>query len=150
METKANYVLVGAFTLVVIAIAFGYIFWAASQDDSAPQSVYGINFQCSVSGLSVTAPVLLNGVRVGQVTNIKLSPDDVSAVHVTISVTKGTPIKEDSVATLEAQGLTWLDAAGRTYTLSWGDLKEWQGERAQSGRVVPKGFPRSNRFGPAF
>jgi topoisomerase-4 subunit A len=50
----------------------------------------------------------------------------------------------------KAHGLTWLDAAGRTYTLSWGDLKEWQGERAQSGRVVPKGFPRSNRFGPAF
>ncbi len=106
METKANYVLVGAFTLLVIAIAFGYIFWAASQDDSTPQSVYGINFQGSVSGLSVTAPVLLNGVRVGQVTNIRLSPDDVSAVYVTISVAKGTPIKEDSVATLEAQGLT--------------------------------------------
>ncbi|MGD9802708.1 MAG: DNA topoisomerase IV subunit A [Hyphomicrobiaceae bacterium] len=50
----------------------------------------------------------------------------------------------------KTDGLTWLDAAGRTYTLSWGDLKDWVGERAQSGRVVPKGFPRSNKFGPAF
>ena len=47
-------------------------------------------------------------------------------------------------------GLTWLDSAGRTFTLPWSDLKEWAGERAQAGHVVPKGFPRSNKFGPAF
>ena len=47
-------------------------------------------------------------------------------------------------------GLTWLDSAGRTFTLPWSDLKEWAGERAQSGHMVPKGFPRSNKFGPAF
>ncbi len=48
------------------------------------------------------------------------------------------------------EGLTWLDSAGRTFTLPWSDLKEWAGERAQAGRVAPKGFPRSNKFGPAF
>ncbi len=47
-------------------------------------------------------------------------------------------------------GLTWLDPAGRTFTLSWSELKDWIGERAQSGRTVPKGFPRSNKFGPGF
>jgi topoisomerase-4 subunit A len=47
-------------------------------------------------------------------------------------------------------GLTWLDAAGRTFTLEWKELAEWVGERAQAGRVAPKGFPRSNKFGPAF
>lgn len=48
------------------------------------------------------------------------------------------------------EGLTWLDSAGRTFTLTWSDLKEWVGQRSQSGRVVPKGFPRSNKFGPSF
>jgi topoisomerase IV subunit A len=48
------------------------------------------------------------------------------------------------------EGLTWLDSAGRTFTLSWSDLKEWVGERSQAGRIVPKGFPRSNKFGPGF
>ncbi len=48
------------------------------------------------------------------------------------------------------EGLTWLDTAGRTFTLSWADLKEWSGARAQAGKIVPKGFPRSNTFGPAF
>ncbi|MEZ5856344.1 MAG: DNA topoisomerase IV subunit A [Hyphomicrobiaceae bacterium] len=50
----------------------------------------------------------------------------------------------------KAQGLTWLDTAGRTFTLSLAELKEWIGERAQAGKVAPKGFPRSNKFGPAF
>jgi len=47
-------------------------------------------------------------------------------------------------------GLSWLDSAGRTFTLPWSDLKEWAGERAQAGHMAPKGFPRSNKFGPAF
>ena len=47
-------------------------------------------------------------------------------------------------------GLTWLDTAGRTFTLQWADLKDWSGVRAQAGKIVPKGFPRSNKFGPAF
>ena len=47
-------------------------------------------------------------------------------------------------------GLSWLDSAGRTFTLSWSELREWVGQRSQAGRVVPKGFPRSNKFGPAF
>ena len=47
-------------------------------------------------------------------------------------------------------GLTWLDSASRVFTLSLEDLEAWYGLRAQAGKVVPKGFPRSNRFGPAF
>jgi topoisomerase-4 subunit A len=48
------------------------------------------------------------------------------------------------------KGLTWLDSAGRTFTLSAPELKEWFGARGQAGRIVPKGFPRSNSFGPRF
>jgi topoisomerase-4 subunit A len=50
----------------------------------------------------------------------------------------------------KADGLSWLDSAGRTFTLSWSELKDWVGQRAQAGRLAPKGFPRSNKFGPAF
>jgi len=48
------------------------------------------------------------------------------------------------------EGLTWLDAAGRTFTLEWAELRDWVGQRSQAGRLAPKGFPRSNKFGPAF
>jgi topoisomerase-4 subunit A len=56
----------------------------------------------------------------------------------------------DARVFVKKEGLTWLDAAGRTFTLPWSDLSEWIGQRAQSGRLAPKGFPRSNKFGPAF
>ncbi|MHA1180428.1 MAG: DNA gyrase C-terminal beta-propeller domain-containing protein, partial [Alphaproteobacteria bacterium] len=50
----------------------------------------------------------------------------------------------------KADGLTWLDPAGRTFTLTWRELRDWVGVRAQAGRLAPKGFPRSNKFGPSF
>jgi topoisomerase-4 subunit A len=46
-----------------------------------------------------------------------------------------------------ADGLTWQDSAERTFTKSKEELAEWLGERAQAGRMVPKGFPRSGGFG---
>ncbi len=45
-----------------------------------------------------------------------------------------------------ADGLTWLDTSGRTWTVAGDDLREWIGNRADSGRLPPKGFPKSNRF----
>ena len=45
-----------------------------------------------------------------------------------------------------ADGLTWRDSAGRTFTVDKADLKEWIGNRAEAGRLPPKGFPRNNRF----
>jgi topoisomerase-4 subunit A len=50
----------------------------------------------------------------------------------------------------KSEGLTWLDAAGRTFTLPYAELRDWLGQRGQAGRLAPKGFPRSNKFGPAF
>ena len=45
-----------------------------------------------------------------------------------------------------ADGLTWRDSAGRTFTVAAADLKEWIGNRAEAGRLPPKGFPKTNRF----
>ena len=45
-----------------------------------------------------------------------------------------------------ADGLTWKDSAGRTFTVARPELKEWIGNRAEAGRLPPKGFPKSNRF----
>ena len=56
----------------------------------------------------------------------------------------------DARTFVKKEGLTWLDAAGRTFTLEWKELADWVGTRAQAGRVAPKGFPRSNKFGSSF
>jgi topoisomerase-4 subunit A len=50
----------------------------------------------------------------------------------------------------KSEGLTWLDPAGRNFTLSYSELRDWVGERAQAGRLAPRGFPKSNKFGRAF
>ncbi|MCP4935957.1 MAG: hypothetical protein GY927_17545, partial [bacterium] len=54
-------------------------------------------------------------------------------------------IKDARVFNLE-DGLSWQDSAGRTHLRTKNELKEWMGDRAQAGRMVPKGFPRSGRF----
>jgi topoisomerase-4 subunit A len=46
-----------------------------------------------------------------------------------------------------AEGLTWIDGAGRTYTLSTKELADWRGNRSDAGRLAPKGFPKNNHFG---
>jgi topoisomerase-4 subunit A len=50
----------------------------------------------------------------------------------------------------KADGLAWLDAAGRVFTLPMSELRDWVGQRAQAGRLAPRGFPKSNKFGPSF
>ena len=52
------------------------------------------------------------------------------------------------VTTFKAtEGLSWVDAAGRSFTLDMKELKDWRGDRAAAGRIAPKGFPKSNKFG---
>jgi len=46
-----------------------------------------------------------------------------------------------------ADGLTWTDAAARVFTLSLKELADWRGNRADAGRLAPKGFPKVNKFG---
>ena len=57
-----------------------------------------------------------------------------------------------SACRFEAAGTGKVRAVvdGRSFTLEWSELKEWVGQRSQAGRVAPKGFPRSNKFGPQF
>ena len=45
-----------------------------------------------------------------------------------------------------ADGMTWTDGAGRSFTLPLKELKDWRGNRADAGRLAPKGFPKSNKF----
>ena len=59
---------------------------------------------------------------------------------------KGGGIADAKVFRL-ADGLTWRDAAGRTFTVAKSELKDWIGSRADAGRLPPKGFPKNNKFG---
>ncbi|NKI33698.1 MCE family protein [Wenzhouxiangella sp. XN79A] len=106
METRANYVIIGAFTfgVAVVAVLFG-LFTARYTTDRAWDR-YEIVFDESVMGLSNGSAVLYNGVNVGRVTDIGLYPGDARQVQVIVDIESDVPIHTDTVATLRLTGLT--------------------------------------------
>jgi phospholipid/cholesterol/gamma-HCH transport system substrate-binding protein len=107
MEDRAKYALIGLFTFAVITAAFGFVYWLHGASGSKETSPYLIVFEGSVSGLRVGGPVLFNGIRVGEVTEMRLTdkPSEVAAV---VSITPSTPIRADTIVTLEYAGLTGI------------------------------------------
>ena len=106
METRANYALIGAFTLAVIVAAFGFVFWFSGGDKSQRRQPVRVVFSGSVSGLSKGSFVLFNGLRVGEVTDVGFVPDDPRRVVARIEVDRTTPIRTDTRARLEVQMLS--------------------------------------------
>jgi phospholipid/cholesterol/gamma-HCH transport system substrate-binding protein len=106
METRAPFVLIGAFVLAAIAAVFGFVYWLNNSGGLGPRATYHVQFEGSVPGLLVGAAVLFNGIRVGEVTELGLAPDSPRQVNATISVASNTPVRADTKVGLEFQGLT--------------------------------------------
>lgn len=105
METRANYALIGAFTLAVLASAFIFVFWFSQASQEGSREIR-VMFSSSVSGLSRGSIVTFNGVRVGEVKSIELAPNNPGVVFAAIDVSDTAPVKQDTRARLEYQGLT--------------------------------------------
>ncbi|MDJ1158497.1 MlaD family protein [Chelatococcus sp. SYSU_G07232] len=114
METRANYALIGLFTLAVLTGAFLFVYWFAGREAGAYRAAYRIVFSGSVSGLSRGSLVLFNGIRVGEVTAIELLPEDPRRVVARVDVDSATPINVDTKARLEYQGLTGVASIAMT------------------------------------
>ncbi|HEY1940788.1 MAG TPA: MlaD family protein [Roseiarcus sp.] len=106
METRANFVLIGAFSLAVIAGAFLFVLWFAGEARNSTRKPYELLFTGSVAGLNRGSPVLFNGLRVGEVTHIDFVADDPRRVSVIAEISDRVPIKADTKARLDMQGLT--------------------------------------------
>ena len=106
METRANYALVGLFTLAAIVGGFGFVYWFNAVGGSADRAVYRLVFDGSVSGLRTGASVLFNGIRVGEVTELKLDPAAPRAVIAMVSIEKVVAVRTDTSVNLEYQGVT--------------------------------------------
>jgi phospholipid/cholesterol/gamma-HCH transport system substrate-binding protein len=114
METRANYALIGVFTLAVVAAAFGFVLWFSGAEKPGGRMPYKIIFTGSVSGLSDGGVVLFNGVRVGAVTKINLLPQDPSRVDALIDVDAKVPVRADTKARLEYTGFTGVASVALT------------------------------------
>ncbi len=105
METRARYVLIGFFTLAVVAAGFAFVYWLNTVGGLGERAIYKIRYENTVSGLLEGSAVLFNGVRVGEVTALDLDAAAPSAVTATIAIDRGTPIGPDTKAGIEFQGL---------------------------------------------
>lgn len=106
METRAPYALVGLLILATIITVFGFVYWLNNTGGLSEQTTYEIRFSNTVSGLSKGAAVLFNGVRVGEVSDLKLDASNPQQVKATASVDANTPIRPDTHVGLAFQGLT--------------------------------------------
>jgi phospholipid/cholesterol/gamma-HCH transport system substrate-binding protein len=108
METRANYVLIGAFTLIAAVVAVLFALWAGRHTTSANWADYEIRFTQAVTGLSTGGAVQYNGITVGTVRELSLAPDDARQVLARIRIQADAPVKEDTVARLQLAGLTGI------------------------------------------
>jgi phospholipid/cholesterol/gamma-HCH transport system substrate-binding protein len=105
METTAKYRLMGAFTLVAILGVFAFVYWLNHGGGLGERSTYEIKFLGAVPGLRQGAAVQFNGIRVGEVTDLRLDGAKPQEVVARISVDRGTPIRRDTRVSLDFQGL---------------------------------------------
>jgi phospholipid/cholesterol/gamma-HCH transport system substrate-binding protein len=118
METRAHYVAVGAFVLAVILLAFVTVLWLGSSEFSQEAKRYYIFFRGSVAGLNKGSQVQYNGIPVGRVIDIRVDPDDVEKIQVTVEInTSIVDIKTDARAFLDANllnGVATIQIRGGT------------------------------------
>ena len=130
METRANYVLIGAFTLAVVLGVFGFVYWFQNIGGTGERLFYRVQFEGSVSGLRTGASVLFNGIKVGEVTTLKLDPQKPKQVIAAISIDKSVAVRKDTEVGLEFQGLTGISAL----SLKGGDVSTPQLVGAKDGK----------------
>ncbi|MBR1172066.1 MlaD family protein [Bradyrhizobium sp. DASA03005] len=108
METRANYILIGSFTLAVIAAAVGFVLWFQSLHTTKQRSPLRVVFEGPAAGLRNGGSVNFNGIRVGEVVSVKL--DNPRRVVALAMIENNAPIRKDTLVGLEFQGLTGVAA----------------------------------------
>jgi len=132
VEREANYITVGAFVLLVIALATAFVFWYTDRGDRREYLRYEIYFNGSVSGLNSGSPVRYLGVDVGRVVQINLDPRASDRVQVVADILTTAPISDQTLASLSLQGVT-----GLLYI----DLETDKGDKPVMTRVPGLNYP---------
>jgi phospholipid/cholesterol/gamma-HCH transport system substrate-binding protein len=108
LETRASYALVGGFVLVLLAALAGFALWLAKLDIDRSFAEYDVAFTGSVNGLQEGSAVRYRGVPVGRVAAIRIDPENLAQILVRLELRPDTPVRDDTVATVEAQGITGI------------------------------------------
>lgn len=132
MEPKVNYIVVGSFVAALGLVMLAGILWLGKSDYRGVYERYEAYMRESVAGLSVDSTVKYRGVDVGRVKEISLNPDNPEEVRLVLDIVRGTPIKTDTIAVLQTQGLTGLATINLT-----GGSRDAPPLEAQEGQAYP-------------
>ena len=108
MDRDANYVAVGSFVILVLAMATVFVLWYSNAHERREYQHYEVYFSGSVSGLTEGSTVRYLGVNVGRVAHIRLDPRAANRVEADVEIDKATPVTHDTLAKLTMQGVTGL------------------------------------------
>ncbi len=133
METRASYLIVGLFVVVLGAALVGFAVWLTQGQLNAAVARYDIRFDGSVSGLQVGSSVSYSGVPVGEVSAVSIDPADIERVLVTIEIPENVPVLDGTMATLQLQGIT-----GAVAVLLSGGTQGAAPLRAGAGQTNPE------------
>ena len=106
METKANYVIVGIFTLAAVVAAFAFVYWTAAIGDRGETAILRVRIPGSASGLGRGSAVLFNGVKVGDIQRVFIDVQNPSAAIADTEIDRFTPITRSTQADIGLAGLT--------------------------------------------
>lgn len=109
MESKAHYALIGAFVLMFAILVTGFVAWFSNAQFDQQYDEYDVVFTGPVRGLTEGSEVRYIGLRVGEVTRLRLDPEQFNTVMAKIQVTSDTPVHTNSYAQLEPLGLTGMN-----------------------------------------
>lgn len=106
METRAHHILVGTFAIIAFLVGLGFVLWLSKTSADREFGYYDVVFTEAVTGLSKGGLVQYNGIKVGEVTQLKLDPDDPRKVVARVRLDGDTPVKLDTEARLGLLGVT--------------------------------------------
>ena len=122
METKANYVLIGAFTLGIAVFLLLFGLWAAKYSSERDWQLYHVVFTEPVTGLTEGSSVQYNGIAIGTVERLDLDREDPRRVIARLKIKGSTPVKVDTKAKLSITGLTgvpFIQLTGGSPNAAW-------------------------------
>ena len=106
METKANYALLGAATLIGAVLVMVFAMWMANSEFRRGYHEYDVVFDGPVRGLAEGGEVRFNGIKVGEVQTLRIDPENTNRVLARVRISTDIPVREDSEARLEPVGIT--------------------------------------------
>jgi phospholipid/cholesterol/gamma-HCH transport system substrate-binding protein len=108
MEKNAHFAIVGAFLILSLILGVVFLLWLTEAKQATKTSRYEIRFEGSVSGLDLGGDVSYLGVKIGNIYQISLMPNEPRMVRVIVNIKDDSPIYENTVATLKLQGVTGI------------------------------------------